>query len=208
MSHARTILAGFWLVSFCVCSAQLMIGQAPTTPTTAHGTITLQYQSEGALFTLTTVYPGNQPGSGWSAAGAFDDSNGWPTLCNPCVSSITVFGESTNGDFLGGTANTTTVAANTYFPSVNWGNFLSPGGSGFLITGPSIAIPPPGNVPGLYVGTFSLTGSLCGFVVPFFNECTPNLTMLENAPGTGVVFVTLAVNHIGQLYATQVVFTF
>ena len=204
MRHAKTILVGFWLVFLCVCSTHL-IGQ-----TTTHGTMTLVYQGGTAQFTLTTAFPGGQPGSGWSVTGQWDTIGGWLALCNPCVGSIDVNGTVVGNDFLGGTANSNASASppSRYYPSVAWGSLFAPGPSDFTITGPPIPLPP-GLVPGLYVGTFSFTGALCGVVVPMYSTCTPNLPNLASAPGTGVVFVTLAQHcNTCQLYATQVMYTF
>jgi hypothetical protein len=162
--------------------------------------ITTVYPHEGTQFTLTTVLPGGKAVL-WTVTGEFDNLNTSFALCNPCRSTISVDGLVEGNDFLGGTASLG-VPQTTYYPSVNWGSLSAAGPSRFTVTGPDITgVVSPGN----YVSTFSFTGALCGVIVPF--QCAVNLPNLVSS-GTGIVYVIVGRNAIGQLYETSVTYTF
>ena len=168
-----------------------------------HGTITVG-NGENVTFTMSTAFPQGQAGGGWNFTGNFDDNFNWPALCNPCFSQIAVGGTVSGNDFMGGTANFTGGIIG-YYPSVNWGYITPAGPSYFQITGPNIPLPPASV--GTFAGTFSFGGALCGVVHPN-GQFGPCAVELSNMSGTGVVFVTIGINHIGQQYATQVVYVF
>ncbi len=194
MRHAKAILVVFWFVCFCACSTQLIA------QTTTHGTITTVYPFEATQFTLTTVPPGGNAVV-WTLTGEFDNLNTSFALCNPCSSMISVNGLVVGNDFQGGTASLG-VPQTTYYPSVNWGSLNAPGPSIFTVTGPDVTgVVNPGN----YVSTFSFTGALCGVIVPF--QCAVNLPNLASS-GTGIVYVIVGRNAIGQLYETSVTYAF
>jgi hypothetical protein len=189
----------FFLGLLVLCFSTQLLGQSTVT----HGTISV-FQPEGVGFTLTTAFPPGQFQGGWSLTGEFDDNFNWPAFCNPCFSSLAVGGLVSGNDFFGGTANFTGTPLQ-YYPNVNWG-YITPAGPSYIsISGPNI--PLPANTVGTFVGTFTFSGALCG-VTKANGQFGPCTVLLSDMVGTGTVFITIAINHIGQQYTTEVEYVF
>lgn len=196
MRHSKANTMLLCLVCGCLFFSAQLSGQ---TPAPTHGTITVTYQF-GRAFTLSTVGC-NTAGCGWNLTGTFDYIGGWLALCNPCGGPINVNGEVVGNDFFGGTANYVGTPV-TYYANVQWGSLFAQGPSYFVITGPNI--PYASHGVGTFSGPFSFVGALCGVAISP-SSCDVNI---PNMTGTGVVFVTIATNGIGQTYATQVMYVF
>jgi hypothetical protein len=193
----------FVLGLFLLCLSTQLLSQ-----TTTHGTITLM--PGFTAFTWSTVTPPGQPSAGWTVTGSFDDNDNWSALCNPCFNALDPGGTIQGTEFNGGTANFTGILP-SYYPSVDWGYLFADGNSYFAVRGPRIPLPQGGV--GTFVGTFSFLAGLCGVTDFRSGQPEPCTVLLPSAfgtsmVGTGTVYITIAINQIGEQYATKVEYVF
>ena len=163
----------------------IAISQAAAAAVITNGTITITGTAPTGAF--------NFGGPGFAASGAFSDGVWGPTFCVACApgSVLSVNGTEVGNDFSSGSA---TVGASS-FANVQWGDLNASGISIFTVSGPGIVL---NAGAGIYHGTFSLTGSLCGTqgnAIP--NPCVVNLPSLT---GVGTVAVTVASVSGGLAY--------
>lgn len=181
----RAMRLAFCLVCCSVCSMPLF-GDAVTS-----GSIQVVGSTPSGRFTLS--------GSNFVATGSFIFGVWGPTGCLPCSDGfvLLVAGGVTGGDFGGGSA----IIDGIPFANVLWGQANSRGSSGFFANGPGIVV---NHGAGIYFGTFSFTGSLCGLTDNFSPECAVEL---PNLSGSGRVAVEL-VESVDKLWFKQATYTF
>jgi len=179
------------LLSFCI-SAQNVFGTQIDS-----GSIELpRLPFSGGVFSLS--------GNDFTASGSFTESGLGPLLCRPSCSVLDL--EATHGGFVSPSdfsAGAATVGGTT-FPVLSWAAFPPGGLSLFNITGPDIAV----NGPGIYVGTFSFTGSLCGGTSLVVNGQHPCVVDLPQLTGSGIVTDVIEAFPNGQLHEVDLTFTF
>ena len=122
-------------------------------------------------------------GSDFSVSGNFSNGN-WELTGNPhpYPSQLNVNGLVSGNDFYGGGVYESSGNSQT----VNWGDLNAAGPSIFNITGPPI---PLSMEAGIYTGTFSFTGSLCGTLYPGSSIPNPCFASLPSLEGEGIVSV-------------------
>lgn len=141
-------------------------------------------------------------GSFFDVNGGFTDGN-WMALraCQPCLpgTNVSPFGYQVGEDFLTGTA---LVNGSTY-PYVLWGYALALKGSTIQVDGPPIQI----GGAGVYTGTFTFTGQLCGTDGNLLGSdvCVVDLPVLT---GSGRVDLRVLDDVAGAVYIDQATYTF
>lgn len=152
----------------------------------------------------------NLSGLDFSASGGMYLDNWSVTKCLPCgppPATVDVNGIQTGTDFAPGNA---TVGATT-FASINWGssdpNADQPIGTHFQVSGPPIVL---NDGPGIYQGTFSFVGSLCGNPPGGSAAATSCVVGLPNLTGSGIVSLsTITVpGSNGALEYTSAIYAF
>ena len=122
-------------------------------------------------------------GSEFIASGSFSNGN-WALTATPWPEGgkASVNGYVVGNDFSSGSASVSGVN----YPKVSWGGLNAEGPSIFKITGPDITLD---SGPGIYISTFSFSGSLCGTATGTSSLCIANLPSLS---GSGTVQVEIA----------------
>ncbi|HEY4899792.1 MAG TPA: PEP-CTERM sorting domain-containing protein [Terriglobales bacterium] len=153
--------------------------------------------------TLYTFATFQLSGAGFSVTGEFDDPTGTSSFggCGSCPpGTLLPISGSTGGENFG--VGTATIGTTSY-PFVSWflpGN--NPLGSVISISGPPILM----SGPGIFRGTFSFIGELCGVDSLNDTSCTVSL---PNLTGSGIVTVELApIVGSPNLYVSEEYYTF
>ncbi len=185
----RAIRLAFCLACCSVCSMQLFGaaisgGSIHTTGIAGFGTFTLS-------------------GSNFDASGGFANGNWGPASCSPCLpgSILGVDGLVSGNAFVGGGS---AIINGTPFSNVNWGDLNAQGPSIFMITGAGIVL---NNGAGTYLGSFFLTGSLCG-TIDFSGACAASLPTLTGSGQVAVQVTSFIDNGQTFLNYEQATYTF
>jgi hypothetical protein len=142
--------------------------------------------------------------SGWISSGNWQFGLGWcsgmPGSCDP-GDSIGVGGYVGNMDVRGGSG---TVDGITY-PHLIWGSFNHPGPTYLQVTGDPITLDAG---PGVYTGTFSFEGALCGILPGSSGYPEPCEVALRPLSGIGIVAMTFVEGEGGSLRYAGATHTF
>src|SRR5277367_2114877 len=176
MRYVRWTILLCGLIWFCCSSTQLFSSEVVTSGYMC--CLNPGNLFEGAFFELS--------GAGFDVTGSFENpaGTGWgPGYCYACLPGtlLPVFGLTGSDDFNGGTAQ----IGSTYYSSVAWYNYYSLYYSEFIVSGPQILL----TGPGIFRGTFSFAGVLCGFLTEEDTSCDVSLPSLT---GSGIVTVDVA----------------